>query len=276
MTVRQLLRIELTVGELTRAERFYVEALGFQALERRDMDPAAAALLGAEQVRQVVLRRGGQTLVLQAFQPAGEAYPADAAACDQVFQHFALPVPDMAAAFARLLPFAPPPISSAGPQQLPQASGGAVAYKFRDPDGHPLELIRFADGHGDGIDHSAIAVADAARSIAFYRDHLGLRIASRQTNRGVEQDRLDGLAGAVVDVVGLAPEQATPHVELLAYHTPSGRPALPARPCDIAATRLVLEVTALPDTGTILADGSQMLLIRDPDGHLLTLVTPGG
>ena len=273
MIVRRLLRIELTVAELARAERFYVAALGFETLRREDVDPAMAAALGADQVQQVVLRRGGQTLVLQAFHPQGAGYPLDAAACDQVFQHFALPVPDMAAAYARLAPFASTPISSGGPQRLPQASGGAVAFKFRDPDGHPLELIQFPDGHGDGIDHSAIAVADAERSIAFYRHELGLRVAARQTNRGEEQDRLDGLGRAVVDVVGLAPEQATPHVELLGYQSPPGRPAPRTRPCDIAATRLVLEVAELPDAAVVLADGTQVLMIRDPDAHLLVLVT---
>ena len=268
MKVQRLLRIELTVSELTRAERFYVEALGFRSLRREDVTPDEAAFLGARRVRQVVLQRGQQTLVLQAFRPEGYGYPADALACDQLFQHFALPVPSMEAAYARLLALAPTPISMAGPQQLPQASGGAVAFKFRDPDGHPLELIEFADRHGDGIDHSAIAVADAARSIAFYRDQLGLRVASRQTNTGIEQDRLDGLDHAVVDVVGLAPSVATPHVELLGYRSHRSRPAAPHQPNDIAATRLVMEVADLPTE----AGGRQ--LIRDPDGHLLVLVKP--
>ena len=274
MRVRRLLRIELTVAELARAERFYAGALGFEPVRQEEVAPAMAALLGAERVRQVVMRRGGQTLVLQAFQPEGQGYPADAVACDQVFQHFALPVPDMDAAYARLLAFAPIPISHGGPQQLPQESGGAVAFKFRDPDGHPLELIQFPDRHGDGIDHSAIAVADVERSIAFYRG-LGLQVATRQTNTGVEQDRLDGLGGAIVDVVGLAPEQATPHIELLGYSTPPGRPTATSQPGDIAATRLVLEVTDLPATAATLMDGTRALLTPDPDGHLLMLVILG-
>ena len=123
-----------------------------------------------------------------------------------------------------------------------------------------------------GIDHSAIAVLDAERSIAFYRDHLGLRIGARQTNTGVEQDRLDGVAPAQVDVVALEPAEPTPHVELLAYLTPPGRPAAAMRPHDIAATRLVLAVTGLPDPAVRLADGSRAALIQDPDGHHLLLV----
>ena len=259
---RRLLRIDLTVTDLGRSERFYVEALGFAAERHEAASPAMARVLGADRIRQSVLRRGGQTLVLQQFAAAGAPYPAGAAACDRVFQHFALPVADMAAAFARLAPSGAVPISRAGPQHLPQRSGGATAYKFRDPDGHPLELIRFPDGAAGGIDHSALAVADADRSIAFYRDRLGLGLGGRQLNTGAEQDRLDGLEGAAVDVVALLPEQGSPHVELLGYRSPPGRPAPAMQPCDIAATRLVLEVSGLSDGSATLEDGSRALLIE--------------
>ena len=243
MQARRLLRIELTVADLGRAEAFYEAALGFVAISRGEADPALAKLLGAERITQAGLHRGGQTLLLQCFEPPGKPYPAGAGSCDQAFQHIAVPVSNMAA-----------------------------AYKFRDGEGHPLELLRFPDGHDDGIDHSAIVVADAERSIAFYRDTLGLRVAARQLNHGMEQDRLDGLDGARVEVVALAPRQGTPHVELLAYQSPPVRPASPLRPCDIAATRLVLEVDGLPGEAVALADGSRALLTHDPDGHALLLV----
>lgn len=274
-TIR-VLRIELTVAALKPAVRFYNQALGFTADPPEDAAPEYAALLGANCIRQVALRRGAQTLVLQAFEPEGAPYPTGSLACDQVFQHFAMPVSDMASAFAGLARFGVASISSAGPQLLPPRSGGATAYKFRDPDGHPLELLRFPDGATGGIDHSAIAVTDAGRSIAFYRDTLGLRVGARQLNSGPEQDRLDGLTDARVDVVALQPQQQTPHVELLAYHTPPGRRGPPLRPNDIAATRLVFEVTGLPDSAATLADGSRAVLIHDPDGHLLLLIEAPG
>ncbi len=273
---RRLLRIELTTAALDPAVRFYTEALGFNPDQKEAAAPAYAALLGADRIQQVVLRRGAQTLVLQAFEPAGAPYPAGSLACDQVFQHFAMPVVDMASGFAGLARFGAAPISNAGPQILPRRSGGATAYKFRDPDGHPLELIRFPEGATGGIDHSAIAVTDAGRSIAFYRDQLGLTVGARQVNTGPEQDRLDGLVEARVDVVALQPQQATPHVELLAYHNPPGRPAAAMRPNDIAATRLVFEVTGLPGPAATLADGSRAALIHDPDGHLLLLIEAPG
>ncbi len=274
MQARRLLRVELTVADLGRAEAFYEAALGFTAISRGVADPALAKLLGAARITQAGLHRGGQTLLLQCFEPPGEPYPADARSCDGAFQHIALPVADMAAAYARLQPFALPAISQGGPQHLPQRSGGSTACKVRDGEGHPLELLRFPDGHEGGIDHSAIAAADAERSIAFYRDTLGLRVAARQLNHGPEQDRLDGLDGARVEVVALEPQQGTPHVELLAYQSPTPRPAPPLRPCDIAATRLVLEVDGLPAEAATLADGSRALLVHDPDGHALLLIEP--
>ena len=272
MQTIRLSRIELTVAELPRAERFYVDALGFEALGRNDAEPAVAALYGSTQISQVALRRGKQDLLLQAFSTEGAPYPAGSTACDQAFQHFALPVADIGAAFAQLAPFGAAPISSAGPQRLPQSSGGVTAYKFRDPDGHPLELIQFTHSGSGGIDHSAVASTNVERSIAFYRQQLGFKLAARQVNTGIEQDHLDGLTDARVDVVALQPSQPTPHLELLAYHTPPGRPAPAHRPSDIAATRLVLDVTGLPDPAVVLTDGSRAALVHDPDGHLLLLL----
>ncbi len=270
---QRILRIELTVADLRRAEGFYRQGLGFVVANRGETDPAMAALLSANRVTTVELRRGGQTLLLQEFEPQGACYPADATSCDQVFQHFAIPVVDMDASVARLQAMKPVPISN-GPQHLPARSGGVVAYKFRDPDGHPLELIRFPDGRDDGIDHSAIVVTDAKRSIEFYRDHLGFAEASSQINMGQEQDRLDGLSGATVEVVALTPHQPMPHLELLAYRSPTIRAIKRLRPHDVAATRLVLEVDGLPADTMQLADGKRVVLIHDPDEHALLLMSP--
>ena len=272
MRVGRLLRFELTVADLDAAEAFYA-ALPGVTVERRDRaEPAMAALLGVERIEQVWLGRGGQTILLQQFYPPGAPYPSHPSACDQAFQHLALPVADARAAVAGL-PTRASAISRDGAQQLPPQSGGAMAYKFRDPDGHPLEFIQFADGHLEGVDHSAIVSVDVGRSIAFYRDELGLAVASRQTNRGPDQEALDDLPGAIVDVVALQPATPTPHVELLAYSVPPVKPCAPHAANDIAATRLVLVLDTLPMPSATLADGTRAALIHDPDGHLLLLVT---
>lgn len=267
MRTLRLLRFELTVADLGAAERFYAGLPGM-TVERRDQaEPAMTRLLGTDRIEQIWLRRGAETVVLQQFSPAGAPYPAERRSCDQAFQHLALPVADAAGSVPTGTP-----ISRGGAQKLPASSGGATAYKFRDPEGHPLELIQFADNHLGGIDHSAIVSADVERSIAFYCDTLGLVVGGRQVNRGAEQDRLDGLDDTVVEVVALQPRTPTPHIELLAYRSPPVVPARPHAPNDVAATRLVLAVDTLAEPGVTLADGSVAALVRDPDGHLLLLV----
>ena len=181
---------------------------------------------------------------------------------------------DITAAYARLTGYPFTPISRDGPQLLP---GGIVAFKFRDPDGHPLELIQPVSvdpATRDGIDHSAISVSDVAGSVAFYEAALGLTSRSRQVNTGPAQDALDGLDGTAVDVLGLFPSGPGPHVELLGYKTPAGLSRSPGIPADIAATRLVFSVAGLAfQPGTVrLADGSTATLQHDPDRHALLLV----
>ena len=275
----RLLQISLTVSDLPGSATFYTEALGFGMLEPAcDADPAMARLLGASTLRTVRLHRGSQVLELAAFDPPGSPYPPGSRSNDFWFQHCALAVDDMAAAYARLTRYPFTPISRNGPQTLP---GGTSAYKFRDGDGHPLELIALAQpdpATAGGIDHSAISVSSAERSAAFYADTLGLHVAARQVNTGPEQDALDGLDGARVDVVALTPAQPAPHVELLGYRAPSGRPAPPLQPGDIAASRLVFQVDSLAGQpgAAVLSNGTRAALMHDPDGHALLLLEDDG
>lgn len=259
--VRRLLRVGLTVTDLPRLSRFYEEALGFAAGPEGEADAAFCRLLGARRARTRLLRLGAEEIELAQLDPPGPPYPAGSTAADLVFQHCALVTPDIARAYARLDAFRPEPISRGGPVRLPDRSGGVTAFKFRDPDGHPLELIQFPDPRPPGIDHSAIVAADVGRSIAFY-EGLGLRTVSRQVNTGAEQEALDGLDDPVVDVVGLAAPVPALHVELLGYRAPRPSPAPRPPPDAVAASRLVMEVVGL--------DGAAALA-HDPDGHALLL-----
>ncbi|KQT59789.1 hypothetical protein ASG52_20655 [Methylobacterium sp. Leaf456] len=159
--------------------------------------------------------------------PASERGPEFAPSNATEFQHCALVVSDMEAAYAHLRGVPDwTPISRAGPERLPASSGGVSAFKFRDPDGHPLELLAFPPnavppvwrdrpGLFLGIDHTAITVADTERAVAFYAG-LGFSVASRGLNRGPEQARLDALDDPVVEVTGLTPPGGVPpHLELL-------------------------------------------------------------
>ncbi len=261
-TVARLRRIALNVADLFVSARFFQDALGFEAEPGREAGAETCRLFGVRGLRTLRLRLGAQEIELAQFDPPGQPYPPGATAADLVFQHFAIVTPDIAASYRRLSPLLPAAISRDGPVHLPYRSGGVTAYKFRDPDGHPLELIQFPQPRPPGIDHSALSVAQVERSIAFYAA-LGFATISRQVNTGAEQDRLDGLDGAVVDVVALAPRADTPHVELLGYRHPAGRPAGEDGPTAIAATRLMLECS---DNGA-----TEHRLLRDADGHYLLL-----
>jgi catechol 2,3-dioxygenase-like lactoylglutathione lyase family enzyme len=268
----RLARFALNVGDLAASIDFYGHALGFTVAQAPAEDPGLATLLGVTGLRSARLRRGSQILELCACDPAGAAMPDGSRSNDLWFQHCALVSTDIAADYARLLHVAFTPVSRRGPQTLP---GGITAFKFRDPDGHPLELIGFPTPDPatlGGIDHSAISVADPERSIAFYASQLGLRVTARQRNQGPAQDALDGLDDVAVDVVALAPAIASPHVELLSYRRPPGR-AGTIRPGDIAASRLVFAPVAGPQNAsvTLPAGGGVLRLLHDPDGHIVLL-----
>lgn len=262
MRAVRLARIQINVADLARAERFYREALGFEALSRAEAGGAAT----------LCLRLGTDEIDLVAYASPGAPYPADSRCIDLWFQHFAVVVADMGAAHAQLCAAGDfTAITRGAPQTLPPNTGSVTAFKFRDPDGHPLELLYFPPADAPprwqstppglvflGIDHSAITIADTATSVAFYQKRLGLTVTGRSLNEGIEQARLDDTPGAVVEVTALSPVDAdSPHVELLRYRAPSGGRPMPshAAASDIAATRLIFQGKGRGGA------------LRDPDGH---------
>jgi catechol 2,3-dioxygenase-like lactoylglutathione lyase family enzyme len=280
--VERIVRISRVVSDLGRAEAFYRDGLGFRIIAQGPLDEATLATLdaGAGAAEEIVMRLGAQDIALVRFAAPGRPYPADSRSDDLWFQHLAIVVNDMDAAYAHLCSQGGwQPVSEGGPQLLPPANGAVRAFKFRDPDGHPLELIWFPPGQGRpvwheaagtasflGIDHSALAVAATPRSLGFYRA-LGLRVSERSLNHGPAQARLDGVPGALVQVTGLRPAAAIgPGLELLGYDPP-GRPAGMVFANDVAADWVTLAVSS--------PSGTLPCTVRDPDGHRLVLVDQG-
>ena len=296
----------LTVSDPGAALRFYTEVLPFEPGERTTIDGAAyGALLGTAQrttVEVIELKLGGERLQLLHFpNRTGRPIPADSRSNDGWFQHAAIVVTDMAAAYARIAPHVTE--VSRGPQRLPASlphAAGIEAIYFNDPDGHVLELIYFPEGKGDprwqqpglplfaGIDHTAIGTDRTDEALGFYAA-LGLDIAGHGINYGPEQSRLNNVADARLLITTLRGEAGI-GLELLDYLRPgSGRP-YPAdsapwdswhwhthlhvddvrgayqRLREIKATFISPAVVDLSDLPTGPREG---FLVRDPSGHAL-------
>ena len=297
--------IALTVSDLDRAADFYSRVLTFAKVADREVaGEPYERLFGVfgSHVRVVRMRLGDECIELMQFLARrGRPIPLDSRSNDRWFQHVAIVVSDMSAAYARLRSFNVEHASS-GPQRLPDwnpSAGGIEAFYFRDPDGHNLELIAFPAGKGLphwhdargrlflGIDHTAIAVADTRASLRFYRDVLGLRVAGSSENYGTEQEHLNNVFGAHLRITSLRAAQG-PGVELLEYLAPRTGRAMPAdslpndlwywqitmrtkRPGAIASAIDAARAGAVsPHTvqvGSAVLGWDVAVIARDPDGH---------
>ncbi len=278
----RIVRLGLRVADLEGMRDFYADALGFRTvphgLERAGAAPAS-----------VVMRLGDQEIELRRPVPPGAAYPRPRAANDPWFQHFAIAVGDMDAAYARLEGSGFEPISRGGPRRLPPSDGSVVAFKFRDPEGRPLELSQIPGSAWDrsppgpgpflGIDHTALAVRGLGASLDFYIEVLGFYAGARTLNHGEQQDGLDGLDGTRVEIATLLPADGGPHIELLRYRSPPAAAAREVGDRDIAATRTVILMETLGAVAARLDDRrwpwrwlDGAILTRDLDGHHLELI----
>ena len=308
--IQAVAMVGLTVSDLDRSIEFYTKVLDFEKISDNEVAgreyEQLQGVFGAR-IRVVRLRLGGEYLQLTEYlAPRGRPAPVDSRSNDRWFQHVAIIVRDMDRAYARLRQFKVQHAST-GPQLLPKtipAAAGIRAFYFRDPDGHPLEVLQFPDDKGDpkwhqpgnnlflGIDHTAIVVGDTRASLAFYRDVLGMRVAGESINFGTEQEHLNNVPGARLRITGLRAASG-PGIEFLEYLAPGdGRP-FPAdeRANDLVhwqTTVLVPDAQAaaqvvrrgnfrlispssveLPDTVLGFRSGVR---VRDPDGHVIQLV----
>jgi catechol 2,3-dioxygenase-like lactoylglutathione lyase family enzyme len=280
LQAERILRISRVVSDLDRAEAFYRDGLGFHIVTRGRCDTTTLTAFGWDEADEVVMRIGEQDIALVRFATPGRPYPRDSRSDDLWFQHVAIGVDDMDAAYAWVSSSAGwCPISEGGPQLLPESNGGVRAFKFRDPDGHPLELLWVPPGKGRsmshgpasntpflGIDHSALSVFSTPQSVAFYR-RLGFRVSERSLNRGSAQSRLDGLPSARTRVTSLRLRSAEgPGLELLAYQPP-GRCA--------ETTCLNDRVTDWVTLALNPSSNPSAYAVQDPDGHRLVLIDQG-
>ena len=298
----------MTVSNMDRSVAFFADVLTFQKTSDTEVageDYERLQGVFGLRMRVVRMRLGNEQIELTEYlTPRGRPIPDDSRSNDRWFQHVAIIVSDMDAAYARLrqhhVDYASPE-----PQRLPDwnpNAGGIKAFYFKDPDGHPLEILQFPEGKGDakwhkttglflGIDHTAIVVGSTETSLAFYRDVLGLRVAGDSTNYGPEQERLNNVFGARLHITGLRAQAGGPGIEFLEYVTPrNGRPAsgiesndlahwettVTTHDTDQAFERLLSGRAVLVSPAVAMFRSDQRfrkaLLVHDPDEHAVKVV----
>jgi catechol 2,3-dioxygenase-like lactoylglutathione lyase family enzyme len=308
--VQAVTSVGLTVADMDRAVEFYSQVLSFQKISDVEVwgteYEQLQGLFGIR-MRIVQMQLGNEVIELTDYlTPGGRPIPVDSRSNDRTFQHMAIVVSDMDRAYQKLRQHKIQYVSTA-PQRLPayiKPAAGIEAFYFRDPDGHNLEIIDYPSGKGDpkwqkptdklflGIDHTAIAVANTANSLRFYRDLLGLRLAGESENYGNEQAHLNNVAGARLRISALrSPTGAG--IEFLEYLQPRDGKSMPkdARTDDLInwqTTLIVDDVDALAqrlqkEGYTLVSSGviempKKMLgfrkgfLVRDPDGHIMRII----
>jgi catechol 2,3-dioxygenase-like lactoylglutathione lyase family enzyme len=196
--------------------------------------------------------------------------------------------------------------ASSGPQRLPdwnRNASGIKAFYFKDPDGHPLEILQFPPDKGAekwhrpsdklflGIDHTAIVVGDTEQSLRFYRDLLGMRIVGESENYGTEQEHLNNVFGAHLRITSLRAGSG-PGIELLEYLSPGDGSPFPldehandvihrqtvliTKSTDQAARDLFSAKVNFVSSGVIANQKDELgyrtaFIVRDPDGHAVEI-----
>jgi catechol 2,3-dioxygenase-like lactoylglutathione lyase family enzyme len=313
--VERVKTIGFTVADLDRETAFFEKLLKFEKLaDFRVAGGVYDKLQGVfnSHMRIVHLKLGDQTVELTSYvsPPTGRLIPVPSYSNDAWFEHMAIVVRDIDAAYQALQDANVRQIS-AHPVTIPDTNPGAAgikAIKFHDPESHPLELIYFPPGKGNslwhkpanrlflGIDHTAMTVGRTDEGVAFYRDLLGFEVGGSTFNSGSTQEILDNLFNDTCLVTAMLPRAAPPHVEFLDYKTPSGGRPMPAdtkandlwhwqttlvtRDIEAVADRLrragaqfiTPEPVTIPDQAQGKLGFRKALMIRDPSGHALRLI----
>jgi catechol 2,3-dioxygenase-like lactoylglutathione lyase family enzyme len=313
--VERIKTIGFTVGDVERATNFFANVLQFEKMaDFRVVGSEYDALVGVfnANMRIVQMKLGEQIIELTQYvsPPTGRFIPVWSNSNDAWFQHMAIVVTDMDAAYKILQDNNVRQISS-HPITIPPSNPGAAgikAIKFHDPERHPLELIYFPPGKGDpswqkpsnklfrGVDHTAMTVPSTDKGVTFYRDLLGFSVGVTTLNSGPTQEVLDGLLNDTCLVTAMMPPSAPPHVEFLEYKSPPGgrvmpaetkandlwhwQPTLVSRNIQALAGRLRQAgapfissgVVAIPPEAQAKLGFKKAVMIRDPNGHALRLV----
>ena len=135
------------------------------------------------------------------------------------------------------------------------------------------------------VNHTGISVTDMERSLAFYRDVLGLRLVmDMDVERHPGLDTVVGMTDAVGRVVFLRAGDTL--VELWCYSEPRGRPLDASyRPADLGVTHVAFEVDDVDEVHRVVVAAGyhansapvdlglhKTCYVRGPDGEFVELL----
>ena len=139
------------------------------------------------------------------------------------------------------------------------------------------------------VRHAGVSVRDLEKSLAFYRDGLGLTVRLQADESGPFLEEILGFPGVRVTTVKLGAEQGQTLVELLRYDKPRPSSAPGREVYDLGSSHLALTVTdldglyhRLTEAGVTFRSSPRMApdgrakvaFCADPDGTPVELVEP--
>ncbi|MBV8144948.1 MAG: VOC family protein [Gammaproteobacteria bacterium] len=136
-----------------------------------------------------------------------------------------------------------------------------------------------------GMHHVGISVANLERSIAFYRDLLGLQVIQQVPMRGANYDAIMGLKGTDGRIAVL--RTGNFEIELLEFQRPPSRPAQPHHVSDQGISHFAVHVEDIPGLhARLIAAGVRVhsapvyfascattaVYFCDPDGNYIEMI----
>ena len=296
-----------TVADLDRSLAFYRDAVGLIPERSSPFPSGSSRELGAltrapgATVRVATLQVPGGDVRLTLVQFSGvDARPVRQRLQDPGSVKLVLRVKDMDAAFARVRDYIAGVYTEGGAPIRPEGPAAVNrAVIMRDPDGYPLEFAFQGGPVAADVPASSIViggwatfiVGDVARTLEFYRDHLGFLPTGQPTPLSPAVLSLQGTptaAGSMsagvrppggaatwrmydfrnverAQLAGRLQDPGTPAVSFLVKNVPA-----------LLARLKAAGVTVDTDGGEALnVDGRLRAFIRDPNGLLIELVEAG-
>lgn len=139
-----------------------------------------------------------------------------------------------------------------------------------------------------GLDHASVTCADLERSLAFYRDALGIPVRDRGSLGGPEVAQMLGVEAVDADFADLDLGEGRT-LELLSFRTPaappdeapmhapgSGHLSLRVEDLDGLVARVGADATPVTLAEPGFWQGARVVYLRDPDGATVELIERRG